>query len=47
MFLEKGAIKREEEFEEYINAFYKHKYSSDFAKEMNRSASRYLEHFGG
>jgi len=47
MFLEKGAIKREEEFEEYIKAFYERKYSSGFAKEMNRSASRYLEHFGG
>jgi nitroreductase len=45
MFLEKGAINREEEFEEYIRTFYERKYSSGFAKEMNRSASRYLEHF--
>jgi hypothetical protein len=45
MFLEKGAIKQEEEFEEYIKAFYKRKYSSGFAEEMNRSAARYLEHF--
>jgi len=45
MFLEKGAIKREEEFVEYIKAFYERKYSSAFAKEMNRSAARYLEHF--
>jgi nitroreductase len=45
MFLEKGEIKREEDFEEYIKAFYERKYSSSFAKEMNRSVSRYLEHF--
>ena len=45
MFLDKGAIKREEEFDEYIKAFYMRKYSSGFAREMNRSAARYLEHF--
>jgi nitroreductase len=46
MFLEKGVIKQEEEFEKYIKAFYERKYSSGFAKEMNRSVSRYLQHFG-
>ena len=45
MFLEKGSIKRDEEFNDFIKAFYKRKYSSDFAMEMNRSARRYLAHF--
>jgi hypothetical protein len=43
--IEKGVIKRKEDFEEYIKAFYTRKYSSGFAMEMNRSAARYLEHF--
>ena len=45
MFVEKGSIKRDEEFNDFIKAFCKRKYSSDFAMEMNRSARRYLAHF--
>lgn len=45
MFLDKGSIGKEGEFEEYIRAFCARKYLSDFAAEMNRSAARYLEHF--
>jgi nitroreductase len=47
MFLDKGSIKTEEGFDEYIRAFCTRKYSSGFAAEMNRSAKRYLEHFRG
>jgi nitroreductase len=47
MFLAKGNIKHKDEFKEYITAFCTRKYMSDFAKEMNRSARRYLEHFSG
>ena len=47
MFLDKGDIKNEEKFEEYISAFCERKYSSDFAREMNRTAKRYLENFRG
>ena len=47
MFMEKGEIKDENSFCGYIKAFYGRKYNSDFAKEMNRSAKRYLEHFKG
>jgi hypothetical protein len=42
MFLAKGSIKQEDGFKEYITAFCTRKYMSDFAKEMNRSAKRYL-----
>jgi nitroreductase len=45
MFLDKGHIKSKEEFDEYIKAFCTRKYMSDFAKEMNRSAKRYLKNF--
>jgi nitroreductase len=45
MFLEKGNIKKEEEYKDFMAAFYKRKYMCDFAKEMNRSARRYIEHF--
>ena len=45
MHLEKGDIKREEEFEDFIKAFYARKYESPFMAEMNRSVRRYLEHF--
>ena len=47
MFLDKGSIKNESEFDEYIKAFHKRKYESEFAGEMNRSAKRYLENFSG
>ena len=47
LFLEKGSIKSEEEFNDYIKAFCERKYMSGFAAEMNRSAKRYLEHFKG
>ena len=47
MFVDKGDIKREKEFNDFIKAFYNRKYSSDFAMEMNRSARRYLAHFRG
>jgi len=47
MFMDKGNIKHEDEYNEYITAFFTRKYMSDFAKEMNRSAKRYLKHFGG
>jgi len=47
MFLEKGSIKTEDDFNEYLKAFFERKYMSDFAREMNRSAKRYLEHFKG
>ncbi|MCL2832005.1 MAG: nitroreductase family protein [Treponema sp.] len=47
MFLEKGNIKTAQEFDKYIGAFCERKYSSGFAKEMSRSAKRYLEHFRG
>ncbi len=33
-------------YEEWVRAFHDRKYASDFAAEMNRSASRYLEEFG-
>jgi len=46
MFLDKGEIREEAEYEGYISAFCTRKYMSDFAKEMNRSVRRYLEHFG-
>ena len=45
MFLDKGMIKQKEEFEEYIKAFYKRKYSSEYAMELIRSAKRYVEKF--
>jgi len=45
MFVEKGDIKREKEFNDFIKAFCKRKYMSDFSTEMNRSAKRYLENF--
>jgi nitroreductase len=47
MFLAKGSIKDEDGFKEYITAFCTRKYMSDFAKEMNRSARRYLKQFEG
>jgi len=47
MFLEKGSIREEDKFNEYIKAFFERKYMSDFLKEMNRSAKRYLQHFKG
>jgi len=47
MFLDKGSIKREEDFRDYITAFCKRKYMSDFSIEMNRSARRYLDNFRG
>ena len=47
MFVEKGSIKRDEEFNDFIKAFCKRKYMSDFSMEMNRSARRYLAHFRG
>ena len=47
MFLEKGSIKTEEGFNEFIGAFCKRKYHSDFAAEMNRCAKLYLRHFSG
>ena len=47
MFLEKGVINREEDFDEYIKTFCERKYMSSFAGEMNRTARRYLEHFRG
>ncbi|MCL2879373.1 MAG: nitroreductase family protein, partial [Treponema sp.] len=47
MFLEKGSIKTEDEFDKYIKAFCERKYLSGFSKEMSRSAKRYLEHFRG
>ena len=47
MFLDKGDIEREEDFEEFMRAFCKRKYMSDFSREMSRSARRYLEHFRG
>ncbi|MDR0312092.1 MAG: nitroreductase family protein [Treponema sp.] len=45
LFLAKGNIKHEDGFKEYMTAFCTRKYMSDFAKEMNRSARRYLKHF--
>jgi nitroreductase len=45
MFLAKGSITHEDEFKEYITAFCTQKYMSDFAKEMNRSARRYLKNY--
>ena len=47
MFIEKGDIKREKEFNDFIKAFCNRKYMSDFSMEMNRSARRYLAHFRG
>ena len=47
MFLDKGSIKDESDFNEYLKAFCERKYMSDFAKEMNRSARHYLKHFDG
>ncbi|WP_028974583.1 nitroreductase family protein [Spirochaeta cellobiosiphila] len=35
----------ESDFDEYMKAFCKRKYMSDFAKEMSRSLSKYLSHF--
>jgi nitroreductase len=45
MFLERGSIKNETEYKDYITAFYNRKYLCEFAKEMNRSARRYINHF--
>ena len=47
MFLDKGSIKSKDRFDDYIRAFSTRKYMSDFAKEMTRSARRYLAHFKG
>jgi nitroreductase len=47
LFLEKGDIKNLDDYTQFITAFYDRKYNSDFAKEMNRSARRYLENFCG
>ena len=47
MFLDKGSIEKEDDLNEYMKAFCDRKYMSDFAKEMNRSAKRYLKHFNG
>lgn len=47
MFLDKGSIKEEAEYNDYISAFCTRKYMSDFSREMSRSAKRYLKHFGG
>jgi len=47
LFISKGNIKKEEEFEDFIRAFCARKYMSDFSKEMSRSVRRYLEHFRG
>jgi len=45
MFVEKGDIKHEGEFDGFITAFCRRKYMSDFSMEMSRSARRYLQHF--
>ena len=45
MFLDRGDIEHSEDFDEYMKAFCTRKYMSDFAREMNRSVRRYLEHF--
>ena len=45
MFLDKGDIKHEDEYKDFITAFCNRKYMSDFSREMNRSAKRYLKHF--
>ena len=45
MFIEKGDIRREKEFNDFIKAFCNRKYMSGFSMEMNRSARRYLAHF--
>ena len=47
MFLDKGSIKHEDEYKEFITAFCTRKYMSDFSREMSRSARRYLKHFTG
>jgi nitroreductase len=47
LFLEKGDIKSIDDYAQFITAFYNRKYDSGFAKEMNRSAKRYLENFSG
>jgi len=47
MFLEKGDIKNEGEYKDFISAFCTRKYMSDFSMEMSRSAKRYLKHFTG
>jgi len=46
MFLDKGDIWEDDEYEKFIRAFCNRKYMSDFAREMNRSVKRYLKHFG-
>ena len=45
LFIAKGDIKNEDEFEGFIRAFCARKYMSDFSKEMSRSVRRYLENF--
>jgi nitroreductase len=47
LFLDKGDIKDIGDYAQFITAFYNRKYDSGFAKEMNRSAKRYLENFSG
>jgi len=47
MFVDKGSIKSGDRFDDYIKMFSERKYMSDFAKEMTRSARRYLAHFKG
>lgn len=36
----------EKEYEEWMQAFCKRKYNSDFSREMTRSVAKYLENFG-
>jgi len=45
LFLARGDIQKEDEFEGYIKAFCTRKYMSDFSKEMSRSVRRYLRNF--
>ena len=47
LFVDKGDIGRNEDFEEFMRAFCTRKYMSDFSAEMSRSVRRYLEHFRG
>ena len=47
LFMDKGDIGQNEDFEGFIKAFCTRKYMSDFSLEMNRSVRRYLEHFKG
>ncbi|MDO4500338.1 MAG: nitroreductase family protein [Erysipelotrichaceae bacterium] len=45
LFKDKQNIEEDEKLDEWVNAFCKRKYNSDFSKEMQRSVSEYLKEY--